>query len=289
VPSRPADIAILTTGICLLLAAFLAPLFAHGNELPLFDAHLHYSAPDSDRLDPTSVIGILDRNGISRAVVTGTPAQYALELYRHAPARIVPLLGLYRSPADKESWHRDATLPARVEDQLASGFWRGIGELHLFAEHRHSPVFRRIVELAVQHDLPLLLHCDPAVIDSLYEYAPGVTVIWAHGGAYPYPPLLRDYLERHPALYADLSVRDARIAPQGILAPDWELLLTEHADRFLTGVDTFSTRRWTQFDGVTRDIRGWLAQLPAEVAERIAYRNAASLFPVAGNQHGSPD
>jgi hypothetical protein len=256
----------------------------------LFDTHLHYNATDTDQFPPFAILEILDRNDISRAVVTGTPAQYALDLHEAAPAHIVPLLGLYRNPVDKETWHRDPALPARVAEQLAREPWRGIGELHLFAEHRHSPVFRRIVELAVRHDLPLLLHCDPAVIDSLYEQFPGVTVIWAHGGTYPYPALLRDYLERHPRLYADLSMRDDRIAPEGMLAPDWELLLLEHAGRFLVGVDTFSTRRWREFDRVAGDIRHWLVQLPAEVAERIAYRNAESLFPVDGNpQHGRSD
>jgi predicted TIM-barrel fold metal-dependent hydrolase len=256
----------------------LAPAPAFGANQTLFDAHLHYSAADADRLDPAAVIAILDRNDISRAVVTGTPARHVVDLYRQAPTRIVPFLGVYRQPADKATWHRDTGLPARVGARLASGPWRGIGELHLFAADRHSPVFRRIVDLAVQHELPLLLHCDPAVIDSLYEYSPAVTVIWAHGGAYPWPPLIRDYLERYPGLYVDLSVREDRIAPEGVMDPGWTTLLMEHAGRFLVGVDTFSTRRWQQFDEVARDIRRWLAQLPEDVAERIARRNAETLF-----------
>ena len=246
--------------------------------MPLFDTHLHYSTSDSESLDPASVIAILDRNDIYRAVITGTPARHTLDLFQYAPARIVPFLGVYRQPAEKATWHRDTTLPARVEAQLATGHWRGVGELHLFADHRHSPVFRLVVDLAVQHELPLLLHCDPAVIDSLYERSPGATVIWAHGGAYPWPPLIRDYLERYPGLYVDLSVREDRIAPDGVMDPDWTTLLMEHAGRFLVGVDTFSTRRWQQFDTVTRDIRRWLAYLPDEVAAGIAHRNAEALF-----------
>ena len=151
---------------------------------------------------------MLDRNGVSRAIVTGTPPGHVRTLYNHAPVHIVPFLGAYRQPEEKETWHRDTTLPARIAAQLASGPWRGIGELHLFASERHSPVFRRLAKLAEQHDVPLLLHGDPAVIDSLYEHTPGVIVIWAHGGAYPWPPLIRDYLERYPGLYVDLSVRE---------------------------------------------------------------------------------
>jgi hypothetical protein len=262
----------------LAVMAGLAPVTASSDDLPLFDAHLHYSAADAAIYNPAAIIAMLDRNGISRAIVTGTPPGHVRTLYNHAPVHIVPFLGAYRQPEEKETWHRDTTLPARIAAQLASGPWRGIGELHLFAAGRHSPVFLELVELAVQHDLPLLLHCDPAVIDSLYEQVSGATVIWAHAGAYPWPPLIRDYLERYPKLHVDLSVRDGRIAPDGVLDPQWETLLLEHADRFLVGVDTFSTRRWQQFDSVTREIRGWLAQLPDEVAALIAHRNASSLF-----------
>jgi hypothetical protein len=270
-------------GLPVLLALLLlsAPTTRAG-DLLLFDAHLHYSAEDVAQYSAADILSILDRNGVTRAVVTATPPQQALSLYRHAPARIVPLLGVYRQPGNKQDWHRDASLPARVEAQLAAGPWAGIGELHLFADDRHSPVFRRLAELAVQHDLPLLLHGDPAVIDSLYEYTPGVTVIWAHGGTYPWPPLIRDYLQRYPKLHADLSVRDERIAPDGLLDPAWTPLLLEFSDRLLIGVDTYSTRRWQQFDRVAGGIRDWLAQLPKEVAERIAHRNAASLFATAG-------
>jgi hypothetical protein len=41
------------------------------------------------------------------------------------------------------------------------------GELPIFAERRRSPVFLPIVELATAHVLPVLMHCDPAVIDTL--------------------------------------------------------------------------------------------------------------------------
>jgi len=103
-------------------------------------------------------------------------------------------------------------------------------------------------------------------------------VIWAHAGAYPYPPLLRDYLQRYPGLYIDLSMRDQHIAPDGQLDPDWELLLLEYSERFTVGVDTYRTERWDGFAEVVGQIRQWLDQLPDEVSSAIAYRNAARLF-----------
>ena len=188
------------------------------------------------------------------------------------------MLGVYRTPGEKETWMYDVSLPARIEQALAEGPWRAVGELHLFAEDRRQPVFMRVVQLATSRGLPLLLHCDPAVIDALFEQAPDATVIWAHAGAYPYPPLLRDYLERYPSLYLDLSVRDQRVAPSGQLDPEWELLLLEYSERVMVGVDTYRTDRWHAFAEVVSQIRHWLDQLPEQVSDALAYRNAARVY-----------
>ena len=265
------------------IGCFLASLFASTLAAePLFDTHLHYNARDAEHLSPQQILTVLDRNSIQYALVTGMPARLALELHQQAPARILPLLGVYRSTADKETWARDAGLPPRIETQLKQGGWRGIGELHLFARDRHSPVFAKIIELAQHYRLPLLLHADPAVIDTVYEQAPGHPVIWAHAGTFPYPDLIADYLTRYPALRVDLSVRDERIAPDGLFRDDWYELLVRYPDRFMVGVDTYSLSRWHTYDETAADIRQWLRVLPADVATRLAYGNAAALFDIAG-------
>jgi len=245
---------------------------------PIFDAHLHYNAVDTKLLDPRAVIQTLDRNGISYAVVTAAPASHAGELYSYAPERIIPLLGLYRDHTDKADWHHDMLLPDYVEAELKSGFWRGVGELHIFAKDRHSPVFRRIVEIVYSRQLPMLIHGDPAVIDTIYDIAPAMKVVWAHAGTFPYPDLIADYLQRYPALLIDLSMRDERIAPKGQLDDAWYELFVRNPDRFMVGVDTYSSSRWQQFDTVTARIRSWLSQLPEDVSSQLAHDNAARLF-----------
>lgn len=77
--------------------------------MSLIDAHLHYNAADEDAHTPHLVLESLERNGVLRAAVTSSPPERVLELQRLAPARIVPLLGVYRSPEDKEDWHGDAS------------------------------------------------------------------------------------------------------------------------------------------------------------------------------------
>lgn len=244
----------------------------------LFDAHMHYNAADAEHFTPPQIIGILDRNDVSQALVTSNPPRLAKRLYAQAPGRILPLLGVYRDAGDKQHWPADPGLPARIEAELAEGGWRGIGELHLFADDRHSPVFRRIVELAGQYELPLLLHTDPAVIDTLYDIAPEQPVIWAHAGTFPCPALVADYLRRYPALSVDLSVRDERIAPGGELRDDWYELFLTYPDRFMIGIDTFSLSRWREYAEVAESIRHWTRQLPEDIAALLRHGNAAAFF-----------
>lgn len=262
----------------LVLALCLVFSNVRGAGQPLFDAHLHYNVEHAEAYPPDKVVEILKSSQVSAAVVTGRPPEQVLELHARAPSLILPVLGVYRTPGDKQTWMDDSGLPGQVERHLAMGEWKGIGEMHLFAEDRHSPVFQRIVALAAKHAIPLLMHCDPAVIDSIFVHRPEASVVWAHAGAYPYPTLLRDYLERYPNLYVDLSVRDDRVAPLGKLSADWEWLLMEHSDRFLVGMDTFRTERWGIYAALIKRTRHWLQQLPTEVAADIGRRNGERLF-----------
>jgi len=268
---------IIFTGILV----FAHPLYAETLEtapLFVFDTHLHYNAGHAHLYREEDIRQIFDQNNISHAIITSNPPELALKLYKTAPDIITPFLGIYDEQHDKQDWFQDAELPNRINKALANRSWKGIGEIHLFAEQRHNPVFQQIVQLANAHSLPLLMHSDPAIIDQIYDYAPEATVIWAHAGAYPYPPLLRDYLNRYSNLYIDLSMRNERIAPGGILAPEWELLFMEYPGRFMLGVDTFSTSRWQHYGEHVGETRHWLAQLPQDIAHRISQQNASNLF-----------
>lgn len=252
---------------------------------PLFDVHLHYNQADVAEFSPAKVIEILKRNNVRYAVVTSRPPELVTQLHQKAPAMIIPMLGVYQTLEDKERWYKDEHLPARVEEALKTGRWQALGELHLFAEHRDQPVFRKIIQLAVNYQLPLTIHGDPAVIDTVYSIAPGHPVIWAHAGTFPYPDLLADYLQRYPNLHVDLSVRDERMTPGGKLSDDWYSLFVKFPDRFMIGVDTFSTDRWKRFDQVIAEIRLWLSQLPPDIARQIAFDNADRVLHRSASKH----
>ena len=262
----------------LLASCWLLINQSYAGELVLGDVHLHYNRSHADILDAEAIATLLKENNVRLALVTSAPASLALELARKAPENILPILGAYDAYTDKQSWHQDTALAKKIQRELTRGNYRGIGELHLFAANRHSPVFQDIVSLASRYKLPLLMHCDPAVIDALFEHSGEAIVIWAHAGAYPYPPLLRDYLDRYPNLFIELSMRNERIAPAGVLNGPWETLFMEYPDRFMVGVDTFSVQRWKEYAMHASQTRHWLKQLPDAVAGKIASGNAQKLF-----------
>ena len=123
------------------------------------------------------------------------------------------------------------------------------------------------------------MHGDAEVVEQVFAWYPGITVIWAHLGTRPQPEVIDAMLTRFPQnLYVDTSVRDERFEDNNKLLPQWRELFIRHADRLLVGIDTYSLQRWQRIDEVTTRIRHWLGQLPGDVAHKLAYGNAARLF-----------
>ncbi len=249
---------------------------AAGSPPPMVDAHAHYSAPDAAA--PAAVMAKLDAAGVHQLVVTGAPPQLAQQLYRHAPGRVIPLLGVYEADLHKGDWVHDATLPARVAARLDEGAWAGIGELHLFAADARQPVFEQLSKLADERERVLMLHGDAEVVERAFDVAPGVRVLWAHLGTEPDPALLAALLARFPNLWIDTSVRDDRIAPDGQLLPAWRALFERHPDRFVVAVDTFSVNRWQHYEEVVAQIRRWVGALPPPLQDKLLHDNAVRLF-----------
>jgi len=82
-----------------------------------------------------------------------------------------------------------------------------------------------------------------------------------------------------PGLYADTSLRDGEIlGASGGLDEDWKRILFDFQDRLMVGSDTWVNSQWDRYDAIIASQRQWLALLPKDVAEKIAYKNAEMLF-----------
>jgi hypothetical protein len=246
---------------------------------PVFDGHIHYSADARNTYSVDKIISILKQAGIERALVSSTPNDGTIALHEKDPARIVPELRPYRNRDDMGLWYRDPNIATFIETELKRGIYRSIGEFHLHAGQTDTPVVRRVVALAVERGIPLHAHSDDGAVRELFAIDPTVKIIWAHAGMSSPPATIRTLLDRHATLWVELSIRGGDIAPGGRLDSAWRELFLRYPDRFMIGTDTWITPRWEQVESENRFARAWLAQLPADVVEKIAFRNAAQLFP----------
>ena len=91
------------------------PVSGPAADAPLADAHIHYSAPDWSVYSPDQIVVILDKAGITRALVSSTPDDGTLKLYDRDPKRVVPMLRPYRTRDDMSSWWRDPSIIPYLE------------------------------------------------------------------------------------------------------------------------------------------------------------------------------
>ncbi len=243
----------------------------------LYDAHLHYSQNSWEVYSVSEIKTILDRAGIKRVLVSSTPNEGTLKLYEADPTRVVPEFRPYRTESDLARWFTNPETVAFIEQGLSRGAWRGLGEFHLYGDQAKTPIVKRIVEIATERDLVLHAHSDDAAIENLFAINPRVKILWAHTGMTTPIALAEKMLERHPGLWAELSYR-YDVSQNGKLDPAWRTLFLKYPDRFMYGTDTWVPNRWEELPSLVSTARGWLAELPVDVAEKIAYRNFETLF-----------
>ena len=256
---------------------------------PIFDTHVHYSQAAWATYDPAAVFAVMDAAGVRRALVSSTPDDGTLRLYRAGAGRVVPMLRPYHDDLTPSNWTRSPDVRAYLGERLARGVHRGIGEIHLDDETAaKTPAVEWLAATAVARDLFVHVHSDAAPLRALLAIDSRLKVLWAHAGMSAPPAVVGELLADHPRLWTEVSFRGFDIAPGGKLDAAWRDLFMGHRDRFMVGTDTYVTERWDAYGDLVAEHRRWLAQLPRDVAEAIAWGNAARLFG-AGAGAGQKD
>jgi hypothetical protein len=258
-----------------------APLPATAQDkLPIFDAHLHYNWEPKPFYPPEKVLEIFRKNGVTGILATSRPNDGTHALVEAKPKDIwvVPFIRPYRVRADIQTWFNDPSIYGLVESEFKRGYFRGVGEFHIYGSAASSEIVGKIVNFAVARGLYLHAHCDEQALELLFAHDRGARIIWAHTGFSTSPARVAELFERYPALIGELSYRGGIIDGAGRLTPEWRDLFARYPDRFLLGSDTWISERWFQYDNIIGEYRSWLAQLPVDQARRIAYENAERLF-----------
>lgn len=248
--------------------------------LPIFDAHLHYSHDAWERLPPRDAAALLREAGLKRAMVSSSSDEGTQKLHAEAPDLVLPVLRPYRSRGELGTWVHEPAIVTHMEARLARYRYVALGEYHVYGADADLPVPRRVVQMARERRLFLHSHSDADAIERQFRQDPEARILWAHAG-FDSAANVRAMLRRHPRLWCDLAFRSdhASVGAGGArVEAAWREAFLEFPDRFLVGTDTFTPERWHYVVEHARWSRAWLADLPRDVAERIAWRNGETLF-----------
>ena len=221
------------------------------------------------------------RNGITGILANSRPNKSTHQLMEaKAPGLwVVPFIRPYRTRSDIQTWFNDPAIFELIRNEYERGYYRGIGEFHIYGKAAASDWVKKTVDFAVERNLYLLAHCDEEALLILFGHNPKARIIWAHTGFSVAPARVAELLEQHKAgLWGELSYRGGITESDGKLSAEWRNLFERYSDRFLLSSDTWVNERWFGYDTIFKEYRGWLAQLPTEQARRIANGNALRLF-----------
>ena len=257
-----------------------APIGDAVNELPLFDAHLHYKEPAWASYPVRSVIELMDESGVAMALVSSTPDEGTIMLWEYAPNRIVPELRPYHGDVSSSNWTKAEDMKAYLASRLEAYPHEGIGEFHIHnLDTSDEPLFRSIIAMAKERDILLHVHSGTEPIRWLYSLDPDVKIIWAHAGLGDTPAAIYKLMSEFPSLYADTSLRERQILGfHDEIYPEWLKIIMDFQDRLMIGSDTWVNSQWDRYADIITLNRRWLSKLPRDVAEKIAYKNAEKVF-----------
>ena len=270
--------------IAALAALATAPLSAQAQQrIEIFDAHLHYNQEPKPFYSLDQVRDVFRRNGITGIIATSRPNKGTHELVdaKWPELKVVPFIRPYRMRSDIQTWFNDPTIFELIKEEYARGYYRGIGEFHIYGKSAQSDWVKKMVDFAVERNLYLHAHCDEQALLILFRHNPKAKIIWAHTGFSVSPARVADLLDEHKdALWGELSYRYGITGGDGKLTSDWRNLFARYSDRFLLGSDTWINQRWESYGEIMAGYRAWLAQLPPKTAAQIAHGNARALFGV---------
>ena len=272
-----------------LLVAVVGPAAAADYTGPLIDAHSHL--PDAAAID--GYVAAMKRHNVRKVVLLGVGGVQPDEAeWIDAAVKKYPDLvtaGL------RVSDPTNMAAAGQLDVELARTKARVMGEVHIREGSRKierdpsSPAFMQILELSAQRGVPIVIHDEltPAAAASLEAALAAhrqAIIVLAHAGGAK-PTGLERLLARNANLRIDLSGMHFQRTPslareRGPLDPAWKALIKKMPARFVMGLDVWAGRLFepAMLDRLMTWTRRVLGELPPDVAERVAWKNASDLY-----------
>jgi len=276
--------------LALVVALVLAgPAAAADYTGPLIDAHSHL--PDATAID--AYVSAMKRHNVRKVVLLGVggvqpdEAEWIDAAVKKYPDLVTAGVRV-PDPANMAA-------AGQLDVELARTKARVMGEVHIREASRKierdpsSPAFMQILELSAQRGVPIVIHDEltPAAAASLEAALAAhrqAIIVLAHAGGAK-PTGLERLLARNANLRIDLSGMHFQRAPslakeKGRLDPAWKALIAKMPARFIMGIDVWAGRLFepSMLDRLMTWTRRVLGELPPDVAERVAWKNASDLY-----------
>jgi predicted TIM-barrel fold metal-dependent hydrolase len=256
---------------------------------PIIDAHSHL--PNAGAIE--AYVEAMKRNNVVKVVLLGVGGVQKDDLAwiqaaaRKHPTRVIPGLPLPDPTSER--------VVNQLEAALAKSGARVVGEVHIRQVSRKidrdpsEGPFLRMLAIAGKRGVPVVIHDElsdraTSALDAALDASPKTTLILAHGGGAT-PARVEALLSKHANLLVDLSGmhferKPALATETGPLDSAWKTLIEKMPDRFLMGIDVWAPRLFepTMLDRLMKWTRRILGELKPAVAERVGYKNAATLF-----------
>jgi predicted TIM-barrel fold metal-dependent hydrolase len=273
----------------------------HAQErVPFADAHIHFNWDQKEIIKATTVVDKLRQARVSFAVVSSAPSALALELKQAGADLIVPIFSPYTHELGRQDWYLNQRTLELAEAGLRQGLYHGIGELHFmsgFKPRSNNQIFQQLVRLAVDYDVPVLIHIDSGNEQAFLEICrqhPQARLVFAHAGGNLEARHIRSLINECDNVTIEFSARDpwrfgGLTDANHQLLESWRELVLEYPDRFITGTDPVwrvtRTQTWDQaddgwdyFEQLITYHRTWIAALPPTVQVKVAFENARRVY-----------
>ena len=269
---------------------------------PLADVHVHYKWSQTEVTTPQQAIQAMQRNGVSLAVVFGTPPEIVLDVKTNNGLKIIHFFQPYIHPFLKPHWFLNKRAPNAVREALASGQYHGVGEIHIsdgIGPRMDNINFNSILRTAAEFDAPVNIHTNsssPLYMQRICKKHSKTRFIWAHAGGLQAAGV-SEVLSHCDNVWVEFSARDHLKSVGGIpvahvdgrLHEGWLILIKRYPNKFMIGSDPIwpitaidswhaDDTGWQTVDEVYRYHRRWLMTLPEELADKVRFQNAFELF-----------
>ena len=178
--------------------------------IEIFDAHMHYNWEPKPYYQPDEVLALFRKNRVTGILATSRPNKGTNVLMDAKPEGlwVVPFIRPYRVRSDMQTWFNDPTTLELIKSEYERGYYRGIGEFHIYGKSAESDWVKKMVDFAVERNLYLHAHCDEEALLILFRHNPKARIIWAHTGFSVPSARIAELLDQHKdALWSELSYR----------------------------------------------------------------------------------